>query len=157
MTAAAAGSSPTLCRNASVSFSSRCVPAPPPHLLHLPTVAQAAAQQPVTADDVVAASITQLFYELDVEMIKATGTLSGCCCVAAAYAAPLMIVVSCGDCRSLFFGCPEKPRSGNISCRRAIFCGVDNVCHCMTVDHHPDLKVCSSLFAAVFRFTVFKG
>ena len=26
---------------------------------------------------------------------------------------------------------------------RAIFCGVDNVCHCMTVDHHPDLKVTS--------------
>ncbi len=27
----------------------------------------------------------QLFYELDVEMIKTTATLSGCCCVAAAY------------------------------------------------------------------------
>ncbi len=117
MTAAAADSSQTLCPNASVSFSSRCAPHASPaspasanreacSAALVPKLAyvfeQAAAQQPATADDVIAASITQLFYELDVEMIKATGTLSGCCCVAAAYAAPLMIVVSCGDCRSLF-------------------------------------------------------
>jgi hypothetical protein len=99
---------------------------------------QAAAQQTVPSDDILAASITQvsaslnvppctlnhreqLFYELDVDMIKSSQTLSGCCCVAAAcvasfpavqlcntlprYAAPLMIVVSCGDCRCSFIWC----------------------------------------------------
>ena len=91
---------PRLPPDASPPHASSSTPSLVPNLAYV--FEQAAAQQPVTADDVIAASITQLFYELDVEMIKATGTLSGCCCVAAAYAAPLMIVVSCGDCRSLF-------------------------------------------------------
>ncbi len=36
---------------------------------------------------------------------------------------------------------PRACTSRDKSCGRAIFCGVDNACHCMTIDHHPDLKV----------------
>jgi hypothetical protein len=56
---------------------------------------------------VLAARITQLFYDLDVEMVTTTLAMSGCCCVAAAFAQPLMIVVSCGDCR---FVCKRAAR-----------------------------------------------
>ena len=38
-------------------------------------VKEAAAAEPALAEDVVAARITQLFYDLDVEMIKTTESL----------------------------------------------------------------------------------
>ena len=68
-------------------------------IIHPLTPVQASLELPLPSDDILAARITQLFYDLDVEMLRTTSSLSGCCCVAAAYAAPLMIVVSCGDCR----------------------------------------------------------
>lgn len=119
------------------------LPPPPPPLFPtlLPLMLQqAASEQPMAAEDAIAARIIQLFYDLDVEMLKATSSLSGCCCVAAAYAAPLLIVVSCGDCRFA----PLQTRactSRDKSSARAIFCGLDNACHCMTIDRHPHLKV----------------
>lgn len=79
---------------------------------------QAAAEQPLPSDDVLAARITQLFYDLDVDMIKTTLAMSGCCCVAAAFATPLMIVVSCGDCRFVAASLPTCERAARIQCSK---------------------------------------